>query len=314
MMDPQDTYTLRGICMLMIIVHHVFKIFPDCPGTVMRWGFLGVGLFFFVSGWGLYCSMVKQEVGWTYFVSRIKKMLIPYFVIWPVAECLYLFRYPENLSVLTLCCDFITITFPPFPNGLWFLKVIVAAYLITIITFIITRNKHIRLFVVTIICIAYYIMAWKVWQLQTWWFGNIPCFIIGMWLAAYKEKLKWILDKKYLLLILSVLGYYLFFGHNPFPIPTRTFLCIAFSFGMVSLCSILNMENPIFDYIGRYSLLFYLWHVALCESLLPPCLNIFDNRWLMLVIIICATIVFCILYKKVERLIQHENSYTNIKG
>lgn len=314
MMDPLDTYTLRGICMLMIIVHHVFKMYPDCPGTVMRWGFLGTGLFFFVSGWGLYCSMNKRtEVDWVYFVTQIKKLLIPYLVIWPITELMYCVRYSEYFSMLSVCRDFFTLTFPPFP-ALWFMKVIVATYILTIITFIAMRNKLIRLIVVTIFCFAYYWMAWKVWQLPTWWFGNVPCFVVGMWLAAYKENLKWILDKKYLLLILSVFGYYLFFRHNPFPIPTRTFLCVAFSFGMVSLVSVYNVINSACDYIGRNSLLFYLWHVSLCELIIPPPEGMLRSRWASLIIILTVTIVLCVLYNHIEKLLQHESSDIDIAG
>lgn len=36
--DPQDTYTLRGICMIMIMIHHVFKLYSGCPDSIIRWG------------------------------------------------------------------------------------------------------------------------------------------------------------------------------------------------------------------------------------------------------------------------------------
>ena len=76
MMDPLDTYSLRGICMLMIIIHHVFKLYPDCPDSIMRWGYLGVAVFFVISGWGMYCSMERQEdLTWGYFAKQMKKLL-----------------------------------------------------------------------------------------------------------------------------------------------------------------------------------------------------------------------------------------------
>lgn len=270
MMDIQDTYTLRGICMLMIIVHHVFKMYPDCPDTIMRWGFLGTSLFFFASGWGLYCSMNKRaEVDCAYFVSHIKKLLVPYLVIWPITELMYCIRYPEYFSALSLCRDFFTLTLPPYP-GLWFLKVIFGAYVLSMLTFIIVKSRLWRLLIVSAFSIVYYVLAWKIIDLPLYWYGGVLCFAIGMWIAAYREKFKWFLNKKYLILALSILAYYLFFFHNLLPLPSRTMLCLAFSLAMVSLVSILNIANPICDYIGRNSLLFYLWHVSLCELILPP--------------------------------------------
>lgn len=41
-MDKIDTYSLRGICMLMIIVHHVYKVFVSdygYPSNVMDGGY-----------------------------------------------------------------------------------------------------------------------------------------------------------------------------------------------------------------------------------------------------------------------------------
>lgn len=86
-MDIQDTYTLRGLCMLMIIVHHVIKLMPNCPMTIWRWGDLGTAVFFFISGWGLYCSMEKRvKIDWSYFGLNIKKLIVPFLVVWLVTE------------------------------------------------------------------------------------------------------------------------------------------------------------------------------------------------------------------------------------
>lgn len=271
-MDIQDTYTLRGICMLMIIIHHVYKLYPDCPDSIMRWGYLGVAVFFVISGWGMYCSMERQEdLTWGYFAKQMKKLLIPYVIIWPIAEIFYCVQHIDYLSVRGLLRDFITLTFPPYP-ALWFFKVIVAAYVLSIGTFILIKSKITRLVIISLFSIIYYILAWKVVHLPMWWWGTSICVVAGMWMAAYKEKLEYLFNNyKYILLIGFVIAYFITLHHNLLHIlPSRTVHSFIFAIAMLSVVSVFNIVNPISDYIGKNSLLFYLFHISICELLAPP--------------------------------------------
>lgn len=271
-MAPQDTYSLRGICMLMIIIHHVFKQYSNCPDSIMRWGYLGVAVFFVISGWGMYCSMERQEdLTWGYFAKQMKKLLIPYVIIWPIAEIFYCVQHIDYLSVRGLLRDFITLTFPPYP-ALWFFKVIVAAYVLSIGTFILIKSKITRLVIISLFSIIYYILAWKVVHLPMWWWGTSLCIVAGMWMAAYKEKLEFLFNNyKYILLIGFVIAYFITLHHNFLHIlPSRTVHSFIFAIAMLSAVSVFNIVNPISNYIGRNSLLFYLFHIPICELLTPP--------------------------------------------
>lgn len=155
-MDMQDTYTLRGVCMLMIIVHHVIKLMPDCPTTIWRWGDLGTSVFFFISGWGLYCSMEKREkVEWGYLWQNLKKLLLPFYVVWFVTEMAFKLSHPEYGWWKTFC-DGAILSLPSFEGvNLWFIKVIVCAYITSILTFMAVRQRWLRLFIIALICCIY---------------------------------------------------------------------------------------------------------------------------------------------------------------
>lgn len=84
--DKSNTYEVRGFCMLLILFHHIYVQLLDmgvgiphigmflAPG-----GYLGTGLFFFMSGYGLYCSMSnKKELPFSYLWQRLYKMLSVY--------------------------------------------------------------------------------------------------------------------------------------------------------------------------------------------------------------------------------------------
>lgn len=299
LMASQDTYSLRGICMLMIIIHHVFKLYPDCPESIMRWGYLGVAVFFVISGWGMYCSMERQEkVTWEYFAKQMKKLLIPYAIIWPLAEILYCAQHVDYLSAFGLLRDFFTLTFPPFPS-MWFLKVIVVAYAFAIITFILVNNRLARLVIVSFFSIVYYVVAWKILKLPLYWYGTSLCIAAGLWMAAYREELSRIYSWKYALLIGGIILYYVSFHYNVLPLPSRTIHSFAFAIAMLSFISIISIANPILDYIGRNSLLFYLVHVSLCE-LLPPPLGFLRQRWMALVFILIITAILTISYNRIK--------------
>ena len=83
-MHINDTYALRGVCMLMIIIHHIYKVFYSDFGYPMNqiysmWGDLGTAVFFFLSGYGLYCSLSKQGcVSWAYVKKCFTKLLLPF--------------------------------------------------------------------------------------------------------------------------------------------------------------------------------------------------------------------------------------------
>ena len=301
--DPQDTYTLRGICMIMIMIHHVFKLYSGCPDSIIRWGYLGVAVFFLISGWGMYCSMFKNnDVTWKYFWKQMKKLLVPYVFIWPLAEILYVVHHPDYSSATELARDFFSLTFPPFP-GLWFFKVIVIAYAISIITFILINNRLGRLIILSLFSVIYYTLAWKILQLPMWWWGTSLCIVAGMWMAAYKDELHKVYNKKYIILIFSIVAYYVTFHYNVLPIPSRTIHSFFFAIAILSFGSVFNIANPILDYIGRNSLLFYLFHIAMCE-LLVPSMKIFSNQWVALVFILASTTLLCFVYNVVKKQLQ----------
>ena len=156
MMDIQDTYTLRGLCMLMIIAHHVIKLMPDCPMTIWRWGDLGTAVFFLISGWGLYCSMEKREkVDRNYLWQNLKKLLIPFYVVWFVTEMAFKLLHPDYGWVKILC-DGAIFSMPSYEGvNLWFIKVIVCAYITSILAFMAVMQRLLRLTIVALICSIY---------------------------------------------------------------------------------------------------------------------------------------------------------------
>lgn len=85
--EREDTYSLKGICLLMIIIHHIYKIWVsdynyEVNQIINYWGDLGSGVFFLLSGYGLFCSLSNTKDFAKYALKCLKKLFAPYCVVW----------------------------------------------------------------------------------------------------------------------------------------------------------------------------------------------------------------------------------------
>lgn len=303
MMDVQDTYTLRGICMLMIIIHHVLKLMPSCPMVIWRWGDLGTAVFFFISGWGLYCSMEKREkIDYNYLLQNLKKLFIPFFIVWILVQLIFQMIHPDY-SCLKILYDGITLSFPSFDlTNLWFFKVIFLAYIISIQTFIFIENRLWRLSIISFFCCVYILLAWKILQLPRYYWCSILCFPIGMWLSAYKTELCGIMKYKMIIALYSLIIYLMFLFYDFLPMPASIKYEVAYCILMVSIVSIVNVQSKFLYFIGKNSLLFYLIHIAVL--LLFTDLGFLTQSYILnLCIVFLITLFLCMVYVKSNELI-----------
>lgn len=305
-MDIQDTYTLRGICMLMIIIHHVLKYAEWAPIPIRGiWGDMGTAVFFFISGWGLYCSMEKREkVDFSYLWQNLKKLLVPFFIVWGCTELIFNIMHPDYGGG-NILRDGIALKYPSFTFKiihLWFIKAIVGVYIVSILTFIFTKNRLLRVSIVTFICLTYILLGWKVLHLPQYVWGSIICFPAGMWLSAYRRELKPVLEQKWAIAFVSLFLYWLFRSYDFLPLRAYLKYSIPFCLLFVSMGSIVNIQSKWLYFIGKNSLLFYLIHLALL-LLLRESEYMCEHFILTLCVVFIGTVALSWIYKKVQELI-----------
>ena len=94
-LDYDDTYSLKGIAMLMIIIGHAFNGYPgtdtgyfypawlDCLHMEL-WAAMGVSIFFFLSGYGMFLALDKRQgsIDMKYVISKVRKLFVPLLVYW----------------------------------------------------------------------------------------------------------------------------------------------------------------------------------------------------------------------------------------
>ncbi len=169
LLEKNDSYALRGVCMIMIIVHHTYLSAIDMPGchtdswladvgTGWLWGYGGTGVFLFLSGFGMFFSLRRNRLsGRAYIRSKFIRLFIPYLWLWAVSLIIYML-YDSSLLTPRLLTSFLSLDIPP-ANEAWFYKVIIGLYALSIVIFKVFRNPRACVLAVTSVCVAYYCLA-----------------------------------------------------------------------------------------------------------------------------------------------------------
>ena len=257
----QDTYTLRGLCMLAIIIHHVwmYSSLNDFfhGGTTMSlifkyFGFLGTGVFFMISGFGMFHSLTHKAIDFNYIISKIVKLLIPFIVSWFVYIILFLLI--DASFSWDLLGDFFTFALPN--NETWFLRVIIALYVVSIIAFK-TSRSFLKPIIYVFLSSLIFIGIARYFKLGVWWYNTILNFPIGMLFAFfYKNISEWKIKQWAVVVVLLSLGTGIICLFDKYIAQ----IGVSLVFSIIAILSVkdIKIKSSILSFIGAESLFFYL--------------------------------------------------------
>lgn len=274
LLEKNDSYALRGVCMIMIIVHHTYLSAIEMPGchtdswladvgTGWLWGYGGTGVFLFLSGFGMFFSLRRNRLsGRAYIRSKFIRLFIPYLWLWAVSLIIYIL-YDSSQLTPRLLTSFLSLDIPP-ANEAWFYKVIIGLYVLSIIIFKAFSNPRACVLAVSSVCVAYYCLANYVLGMNPWWFITVLNFPSGMLTALFYDKLRHI-QPVYVILPGTLLFALLQYFH-----PNPTISSLLFSTVMINAVRYVNISNRILGYIGTNSLLFYFLEEPAIDYLARP--------------------------------------------
>ncbi len=193
------TYPLRGVAMIMIIMHHTYLSFLslgygsmplwlDSSGIDYAWGYCGTGIFFFMSGYGMFFSLTKHRIDCSYIKEKCLKLLSPYIALWLISLIAFVIFSRQSLST-DLLRHFFMLDIPPDVDA-WFFKVIVALYIFSMLMFRLVKNPKWCVAIIGICTILWYLFACFGLRLGPWWFVSVLNFPLGMVVAINKNKMQ----------------------------------------------------------------------------------------------------------------------------
>lgn len=199
---------LKGVFAVVIIMHHIAQ--RTTEGFVIDWfkdaGYLAVGVFLFISGYGLTWKCIEDEKYLNGFLKRrVLSVAKPFAIVYLLTFIAYSINRGKILDVSELYI--VNAQGDTFVQSSWFVIVILAIYLIF---YIITKLIGIKrmgfvIVVMTSIVIVWIFLCINHFGFGNWWCNTSLCFVMGMLWAKYKNKIEKVLQRYYIVSLLTVL-------------------------------------------------------------------------------------------------------------
>jgi len=188
-LDKDRSYSLKGIVMILIICHHIYQRvdFTQWPlgNFLSSFGYIGTGIFFFLSGFGLFMSL-KRKTSLTieWLLKKMEKLIFPFvFIMFIVGPLCLLIK--EDYTFDVFIKDFFTLTTPY--TFAWFYKVIVGIYVVVFLIFRLNIDNYKKVGILSTIVFIYYVLA-KLY-LPGYWSSSVLNFPLGMIVGLFWNKI-----------------------------------------------------------------------------------------------------------------------------
>ncbi len=180
----QYRVNLMAIAIILVVVYH-YKCwiggFPWYIGMILKYGFIGVDMFFFLSGLGLTYSFRKNTLK-NFWLNRCRN-IIPVYLLYGAILVLVIYAEEKSLSPLEILYKYSTLEYTFEHKGVdWYMSAILQLYLLFPVLYHIVRfvKKGIILMVPVVFAISCFCdLHWShLAMLQ-----RIPMFLLGIYCA-----------------------------------------------------------------------------------------------------------------------------------
>lgn len=322
--NRNDTYSLRGLCMICIIFHHLYQFlsskyglsFPLPAGILLQnIGYLATGVFFIISGYGLFVSIKKNNpLDGRYIVKHLLNLYIPFLFVCIIQSIINLlqgcFTTKSFLTSLLLMSDF------------WFMRTIFLLYISVFLINAFKISTKAKITILSLGILGYVMISAFLFKIPAYWWNSILCFPAGLYCAYYADSinLKNTTKNGISVLIVFIFTFCLnilsktrycpqIIGEFTYPI-FMVLSAISFSLYAIHFASVINVSNKVFNYFGTNSLCFYLYHFIFLK------LCLFNNPFTYCISVWIGTIILVTLYRFIDKvcLSRITSSLLSLKG
>ncbi|WP_345985239.1 acyltransferase [Sulfurimonas sp. HSL-1656] len=257
---------LKGVSIVVIMLHHMSQTFspPGLLAPYQSFGYLGVSIFIFLSGYGLSSSYLQKKHLDHFLRKRVFRVYVPFFIVSLFYVILkFMFGSGMDLRDAFLVSSGIRLV----SGSYWFVIFIMIAYIFFYFSFKKFEPKN-ALLSVTLLISLYWITCLLL-GLGKWWYTTSFAFPLGILFAIYKDVLiPHIFQRRFMYLtgIIIALGISTVVALAPFPLfPSigKTFSSTTFVLLIVFISIFANIHSKILKLIGVYAYEIYLSHVVL---------------------------------------------------
>lgn len=265
--DKSQTKFIKGFCAIGIILHHLAQK-TAAPWLKSQYiihgldffvniGYLFVGTFFFISGYGLYKSYKTNKDFFDHYFSR---RILPLIIAYLTTSLTYYFYKPVS-STYT-----------------WYVFAIIICYILFYFGFKYFKKEIVSCLVI-IVGIVLYSVFCNFMMLGGWWYNSIGLFIIGLIFSIFEKRILSFIKKYYIpLLIVGIMltvvcnWYGRHYENVVFPVTKestydlynlyiilfRFIAAINFTLTVILVSLKFKFNNKVLSFYGSISLEFYL--------------------------------------------------------
>lgn len=237
---------LMGFSALLILICHsiAYIKFPLILHYTISLGNIGVDLFLFLSGMGIWNSLTKSNNNvYKWYANRYKKLFVPYLVVLLSIELIQ-FALGKHLKngIWNYIFGLSSLRFYVSHDAAWFIAALIPLYLFAP-WFYRLINKY-RWMASILLIITHYIILFIPSKCSSDLINNIidniqfvavraTCFILGMSLGKYIQKgeaisVWWLIGSFIMGLIIIVITQHLVYGYFFFTLPLLIVVCLVF--------------------------------------------------------------------------------------
>lgn len=274
-LEKRDENIIKGMASLFVIISHlILGIQRETEGlnavisAFIILGQVGVLIFFFISGYGMYKGYGQKKPKLNFWYKRLFHMYLPCVIIQ------FIFWLIKMLQVEQF--HFQRILFESFFYA-WFIDVILIQYLIFYLSWLLSKGKQNILILFSFLFNIIPAFIFYVLKFEARWYNALWFFPIGMLVAWKEEKLidfiyrKWarciVVFSSLLLIMGGGRTCSVWFGKAAYTdvlkVMAGVFLCLLICTFFLKL----DFTSRIMEYMGRRSLFFYLIHLGIMEIL-----------------------------------------------
>ena len=292
------SYRLKGLLALIILIHHVSTRYAgwwnpdDYPvsywiiAQFIPWGEIVVGLFFFMSGYGLLTSYRRKGDAYisSFLSNRLTKILIPFVLIEFITQVVLVWT-KDGYDPWQLLVDI-------YPQGLgfllWFPIALTLFYLAFYYSFKYIPSVPKAMTAVTVVVVLISLYYYFIGRGDWWWKSNL-CFPIGLWYAYGENKITkklaqypktWIT-----LMTIALLGLAQLTRRTDYDFITLRLIIYVFPLFLVWVTYYIKSgRNRVSDFLGKISWEMFLVQFVFLETLTHTAPYIY-----------CITLTLCVI-------------------
>lgn len=314
---------LFGVAAILVLLVH--SINYDWPGgriveEIFKQGSIGVDIFLFLAGVGLYYSLKRDSNIKNFMSRRIKRVLIPYLIL-AIPGYILLDLIVKNIGVSRFFLDIFLLEFWIYGSSItWYVSFTIILYLIYPAIYYFMLERRSRFIFYTIFLLVLILNVWlclsapEIYSKYEKAFARLPIFLLGCWAG------EWVYGKKQytiglpigLLVIYTVIRATLIYSRSMIPYEMYTLIIRgSYVFGALAIVLLvptilerlhLSRIDRILSCIGGLSLEIYLihnfLHIIYCNSDIG---KQYKSMWIYFVFIIPLSLLLAKAYEEIKK-------------